>query len=277
MLHYHLKSDKMRKRVNIFHYAIIFVSIVTMVFGAASCKKDDTDSSYVAKAVVQAYLVAGKPISVYVKKEILIGSTDTTTQTIDDLIVKISCSGNTVILTPHGKGIYSDSSYIAVAGQTYNLDFMYNGIEISASTIVPTKPTGMQSSASTLSIPPNTHNFSSIDPLALSWNNPNNDYFLVLAQATDTLSPIDTSSHFRHSFFRNQPTQTSSAQLDARDFSYYGIYNVILYKLNPDYAALYNGSGNNSQNLTKPICNINNGLGIFSGINADTLKITITQ
>jgi hypothetical protein len=268
----------MKSIKNIIGHVIIFVVVIATVLFVSSCKKDNINSTYVAKPVVQAYLAAGQQISVYIKKEILIGSTDTTTQTIDNLIVKISFSGNTVTLTPKGKGIYmSDPTNIAVAGQTYNLDFIYNGTEITASTIVPSKPAGVVISATTLSIPANTFNYSSITPLTLSWNNPDNEYFMVLAQTNDTLSPIDTSSHFRHTFFRNQPVQSGTYQLSPRDFSYYGNYNVILYKLNADYAALYNSTGNNSQNLTKPISNINNGLGIFSGINADTLKITIDQ
>jgi len=269
----------MKKRDKIWHFIIVFASIIITIITISSCKKDTMNNSYIAKAIVQAYLVDGQPISIYVKKEILIGSTDTATQTIDNLVVKITSAGNTVTLNAKGHGLYVDSTYKAIAGQTYNLNFLYNGVEITSSTIVPTKPSGVQISATSLSIPANTYNTSSIAPLNLTWSNSNNDFFLVLVQlfqSADTLSPIDTSSHFhRHGFFRNQPMQSSSYQISPRDFSYYGVYNVILFKLNPEYAALYNGSDNNSQNLTKPICNINNGLGIFSGINADTLKITI--
>jgi len=268
----------MKKRKNILNLAIIFASVMTFILFAPSCKKDDTNNSYVAKPIVQAYLAPNQPISIYIKQEILIGSTDTTTQTIDNLVVKIAYSGNTVILTPKGRGIYiSDTSCKVIAGQTYNLDFIYNGNEITATTVIPSKPTGLQISATSMVIPPNTYDYSSISPLTLNWNNPDDDYFMVIAQTADTLSPIDTSSHFRHTFFRNQPIKSNTYQLSPRDFSYYGNYSVILYKLNVDYAALYNGSGNNSQNLTKPISNINNGLGIFTGINADTLKVTINN
>jgi len=268
----------MKNKINIAGYTIIFASITAIVLFASSCKKDNA-SSYIAKPVVQAYLVPGQPISIYIKQEILIGSSDTTTKTIDGLDVKITNSGNTIHLKSFGKGIYVDSTYKAVAGQTYNLDFTYNGVEITASTIIPSKPSSVTISGTSLSIPSNTFDLSSITPLTLNWSNPNNDYFLILVQLTqsaDTMSPIDTSSRFhRHSFFREQPLQTSSSEINPRDFSYYGQYYVVLYKLNADYAELYNQSGNNSQNLTKPITNINNGLGIFSGINADTLKITI--
>jgi hypothetical protein len=275
----------MKKRLGIFNFVIVSTTLFAAVIMAFSCKKEAA-VSYVAEPVVQSYLVPGLPLSVYIKQEILIGSTDTATQTINGLNnVTITCvqTGIRYPLNFIGSGIYVDSAYKVVAGNTYNLSFTYNGTVVSASTVVPTKPTGMSISDTTLSIPPNTFDISSVTPLTLNWSNPNNDYFLVLVQLTnsaDTLSPIDTAStsHFhRHSFFRNQPTQTNTSQVSPRDFSYYGEYYVILYKVNADYAELYNGSGNNSQNLTQPITDIKNGLGMFSGINADTIRISITN
>ncbi len=273
----------MKRRIDILYYTIGFTLIIVAGLFVTSCKKDVT-AAYVAKPVVQAYLVANQPLSVYIKQEILIGSTDTATQTIDGLNnVTITCVQTGVAYTLNfiGKGVYVDSAYKVVAGNNYNLSFTYNGTIISASTVVPAKPTGVSISATTLSIPPNIYNISSVTPLTLNWSNPNNDYFLVLVQlinSADTLSPIDTSSHFhRHSFFRYQPVQTNTSQLSPRDFSYYGNYYTILYKVNADYAELYNGSGNNSQNLTQPISDIKNGLGMFSGINADTIQVSITQ
>jgi len=49
----------------------------------------------------------------------------------------------------------------------------------------------------------------------------------------------------------------------------------VLYHLNPEYAALYKFSGNTSLNIREPTTNIENALGIFTGINADTLKIYV--
>jgi len=271
----------MKNKIYKIGYFFIIVLIITVVSFVSSCKKDVVNSAYVAKAVVQAYLVPGQVMCVYLKQEILIGSTDTTTHTIDGLDVKVTCLGITDHLKSIGKGLYVDSTNKVVAGQTYNLDFTYNGKEITASTIIPAKPAAVTISGTTLSIPANTFDVSSVTPLTLSWSNPNNGYYMVLTQLTnsaDTLSPIDTSMHFhRHSFFRDQPMQTSSSQINPRDFSYYGNYYVILYNLNADYAELYNQTGNNSQNLTKPITNINNGLGIFSGMNTDTIAVLVNQ
>jgi len=59
-----------------------------------------------------------------------------------------------------------------------------------------------------------------------------------------------------------------SISKNARDY-------VILYHLNPEYAALYKFSGNTSLDIKEPVTNIENAMGIFTGISADTLKIHV--
>jgi hypothetical protein len=55
------------------------------------------------------------------------------------------------------------------------------------------------------------------------------------------------------------------------------MHAVILYKLNPEYSTLYDDSGNSSINLKAPYSNITNGLGIFTGMNADTLYLNVKK
>ena len=50
---------------------------------------------------------------------------------------------------------------------------------------------------------------------------------------------------------------------------------LILYHVNPDYAAIYNSSSASSQDLTGASSDINNGQGIFTGLNSDTLSFYV--
>jgi hypothetical protein len=59
-------------------------------------------------------------------------------------------------------------------------------------------------------------------------------------------------------------------------FEYLGTHRIILYRILPDYSALYDVNSNSSQNLTSPDSDIENGLGIFTGINADTLWVEVS-
>ena len=230
---------------------LILLSVISVMFVFSSCKKDETTETYSAKAVVSAYLAAGKAISLTVTEEILSGSSDTTLHTIDNLNIIVSTNGTTIPLYAKGSGLYaSDSTVKVVVGQAYNLKFTYNGDSITSTTIIPPKPTGYTTSASTMTIPANDPSYeSSITPITLSWNNPSSDYYLI---AVNNIEPtpvlIDTAaSHFGGNFFHNQPMQTNTYQLEARSFKYYGTHDVILYRINAEYAAIYQSNGNNSQ------------------------------
>jgi hypothetical protein len=76
--------------------------------------------------------------------------------------------------------------------------------------------------------------------------------------------------------FVSGPDQGNSKEINFGEFKYYGKNALLLYRVNTDYAALYNSSGSNSQNLTIVPTNVVNGLGIFTGINlADTLFVKV--
>ena len=170
------------------------------------------------------------------------------------------------------------------------LTFWFSSIKrktISSSTTIPTKPIEFTSSDTLITVvsinpdsikgpPPSIANESNI---VLKWNNSNNDYYLIVVENIETsLNPINTKQNkMGKPNFRNQPNQNNEYRVNSRNFEYLGKHNVILFKLNSDYAALYNETGTNSQNLSTAISNINNGLGIFTGINTDTLNINVKK
>ncbi|OKS85586.1 hypothetical protein RG47T_1032 [Mucilaginibacter polytrichastri] len=72
--------------------------------------------------------------------------------------------------------------------------------------------------------------------------------------------------------------KTVEYQMQFRSFNYIGIYRAILYSVNKEYIDLLNNqSGSSSQNLANIPTNVNNGLGIFTAMQADTIKLTLTQ
>lgn len=265
----------MRKSINY----IIFI----VLLAAIACKKEGS-SEYTAKPVVEAYLMAGQPIHLHITKEILYTASTDSVETIDNLQVKIIHKNSQYLLLATGSGEYvSDSTYKVIEGDTYDLEFEYNNMTVTATTIIPSKPSGLTSSADSITIEPRdttSHTMPTFpDPIALTWNNPSLDYFLVVVKNTETIeTPINTRSEGgRPRTFRNEPSQINSYDIQAMSFIYYGLHHIILYKLNTEYALLYKDNGNNSQNLTKVTSNINNGLGIFTGINADSVAVKVIQ
>jgi Domain of unknown function (DUF4249) len=257
---------------------------ILFILGIQSCDPIENYDVAPAKAVVEAYLSPNKPIDMLVTKELpFTDSSNVQRQTIDNLTINIEVDGTSFNLKPEGNGRYK-SSFLVDSLKTYKMSFDYNGKKISAETRTLSKPQNFKSSVSNLKIaggfPP-----SFPDPVKLNWNNPDNDYFLVVAQNIET-SPeaVSTGGPFGGNInnnaarqFRSSPTQTSNSELLGLNFRYYGRYEVVLYKINAEYASLYSDNGNSSINLSQPFTNVNNGLGIFTGLASDTLRITVTK
>jgi hypothetical protein len=275
----------------------IFVSLLIMplaIVALSACEKDANFIQGGAKPIVEAYLVAGKPITLSVKKEIAYTEdTSNTEQPINGLAIKVTGDNKTYTLTSVGAGVYkSDSTVKLKTGITYQLSFDYNGKAITASTIIPTKPVGfatdLTSIARTKVVITSTSGggggFGDVPvDVNLSWSNANNDYHFVVV---DNLEPtpvlivtLPTTANFSELTrrFRSQPVQGVTTQLRSQQFQYFGKHNLVLLKVNPDYAALYNTTGTTSQNISTPPTTIENGLGIFTGVNADTLSFVVKQ
>jgi len=273
MLLYPLNSGNMKNKHFIYILFIFYIAII-------SCNKSNETASS-AKAVVEAYLSPNTIASVHITSEILFATSDTA-KGIDNLNVTISCNSISHTLTSTGNGYYvADTSLHIIVGNTYNLKFEYNNTVITASTVIPSKPTGYVESATSIVVQqfdPNSGTMPSFPtPIEMDWNNSNHDYYMIVAKCMETtLVPTDTVNSNKPAF-RTSPTQSNTYSIQAMQFKYYGKYDIILWKLNSEYAALYNDNGSNSLNLTSPESNINNGWGIFTGINADTLTVEVKK
>jgi hypothetical protein len=262
-------------------YVLLAGSLAIVVLSMVSCQKMDVQLSDPNKVVVKGYLYAGRPVSISITKQLLYGATDTITHPIENLEVVISDSkSNTYPLLYTSNGVYKQDKLLPQVGETYTLKFTYNGKEISATTTVPAKPSGFQGSSS-ISVQPfgsTTSGPPSMSRAEYSWTNTNSSYFLMVVESiTPKATPInDTTEYEALPAFRISPTQGNSQNFMGRSFYYYGAHNVILFAINQEYVDLYEDTGNSSQNITTPPGNITNGYGIFTAINADTLRLNVT-
>jgi hypothetical protein len=268
-----------------------YILLSAFVLALSACEKAKLNSSTdsLNRAVVESYLQPGAVPVVLVKKQIPYGTNDSIQAPVTGLSLRIEAvgSGQSYTLVHTDTSAYAGSGWQPVAGETYRLSFLYNGSMITAETVIPSKPQDFKASASSIK----GFNFGNFnpgsgspptfpDPIDLTWTAVSGDYYLVVvenAEASPTLISTDTSGFNPARAFRSQPGQTNTYSLQALSFKYYGKHNVILYHLNAEYAALYTSSGTNSTNLTTPYTNVNGGLGIFTGVNADTLRVTVTK
>ena len=268
-----------------------FIAALSLSFTAC-----ETDSNLIEggiKPVVEGYLVAGRPISIIVKKEIAFTEDNSAVETpILGLNIKVSGNGQTYTLKSSGNGLYESDKMVKLkVGSTYTLAFDYNGKAISASTIIPTKPVGFTTDLTSIartkldlsSGSSNIRNPDGNTDVNLTWTNPASEYHFVVADNVEA-SPVaiitlPTNTNFQDIIrrFRSQPVQGTETRLRSQQFQYFGKHSLVLLKVNPDYVALYNSSGTTSQNISTPPTTITNGLGIFTGINADTLAFSVKQ
>ena len=271
----------------------IYYFVIALLLGTflSSCSNEGS-VEVTDNAVIEAYLVAGQYISMHVKKEIPYSDQSISTEEpIDGLKITVTGDGKTYTLESLGNGDYrSDTTVKLKVGVSYSMSFVYNGKTISATTIIPTKPENYALDQSSIYL-------SQIDlssggrpmggmggtNIQVTWDNTTSDYYFVVVDNIETdPTPIyiladDADSTMFTRRFRSQPVQGTSTSVNPNEFQYFGMHNVILMHVNPDYAALYRSSGSTSQNISTPPTSIINGLGVFTGVNADTLKFEVKQ
>lgn len=253
-------------------------------FVIATACEDTNSSSTERRAVVEAYLVAEERMTVTVTREALFQTGDTV-EYVDGLSLSIHEGENVYSLQSAGDGKYlSNDDVVPEAGKSYSLHFDYENKPISSSSYIPGKPTGFALSASELEIvipaagsgPP-----SMPDPVTASWSNPDNDYHMIVVtcieEAPEEISFEGVPRLVGGGTFRNEPNTGTSYNIGQPSFKYYGTHAVILYKLTPEYSTLYDNSGSSSLNLKSPYSNVTNGLGIFTGMNSDTLYLEVKK
>jgi hypothetical protein len=257
------------------HVLLLFIS-ATMLY---ACKKETTSTSNINLPVVEAYLIAGKPLTVKVFSQK--GLTDTAKYgpAIKGLKVNISDGSNTILLTESSAGTYTyaDSTFLAT-GKTYTLNFNYLTYAVSAKTVMPAKPVNFASIHSGMTIDA-LLNTTVLDTLVtLTWTNPDSLRSVLVFNNLDGTSFAanarfgSASANFELNTYRG-----SGYPLTQRTFAYYGHYQIMLCNVNVEYTNLLsnNTTGSTSSSLSDQPTNVVNGVGIFTAIQADTLAFLV--
>jgi len=265
---------------------IITQGTIVMLIILSGCTKEViTGDSNIDVPVVEAFLEPGKNISVQLSKMIpFIEGGSTGSFNLESEELHIDYNGTDYLLSPvAGKpGEYrsSDTNLVAVTGGLYNLFFDYNGIKVTSTTSIPSPPTNIGLSSTILEVDPDVVGpNATVDPMIVSWDNPDNAYHVIIVEYMESIyDPIsvnlssDSFSKFKK--IATEPILDNTYELNTRQhLVFFGTYSITIYKVQEEYVNLYENIGQSSLNLTEPLTNIINGLGIFTGINSDTLNL----
>jgi hypothetical protein len=266
----------------------IFIFLLLLISALPACIKKDY-SEFTDTPIIESYLRPGDYLNLQVSRQIPFSSNVRySADSIDNLAIRVIHNDKTYTLTSAGNGKYIDSNLIVKEGETYNLSFTYNSRNVSAYTEIPSKPKDFKQSAISIYVdrmdstsgPPAGGMGAMAEPVTLKWDNSDASYYIVIIENLEAV--LDPIRNFGENappgkMFKKSPTTAAGIQLRPQEFQYFGKHRIILYHVLPDYAALYNENTSSSQNLTNPSTSIMNGYGIFTGMNADTLYLTVKE
>ena len=259
-----------------------------------SCEQDSNLTTLTTETpVIEAYLVGGQPIDTFkVTQSVSYASQDSVVTALDNLSIFISDGSNTttIPLNNIGDGIYQNLDFIIQNAQSYTMSFEFNGEVIAAETYI---PASKEVAATTTTIYmdkiedngsfPNFGDLQQPDPVELQWDNQEGDYYYVVVQnieedpetINELIQRFTGGRRFR--FISEPQVMDFYAIQPQREIQQFGTHQIIVFRVNPEYAALYETSGTTSTTISQPPSNIENGLGIFTGVATDTVFLEVVK
>ena len=249
-------------------WSILVLVTMALLSGLFSCQKSG-EATFTDQPVIEAYLAPGEMISVKITKKAPYDGTGVVSAVnLETLVVTIISGSHEYQLASVGNGVYQDTAGLirVVADSNYILRFDYNGTPVSSTTLVPSKPQSVTQSVTSITM-------TQFDP-----ENPDDSYYLATVVCLDTtLVPIYKDSIPANDMFSSQPTTGTEINIQPMMIRYFGLNRIILYHINPEYSTFFMRQASTSQTYQDPPTNVDNGLGIFTGVNADTLYLNVIQ
>lgn len=178
-----------------------------------------------------------------------------------------------------------DTTLATQAGKTYTITIEHSNKNITASTVVPERPTGLSLSESVLYIDTaltmqermeQMREGEDASGITLSFANPLSLLHYVTIENVDP-APVDIpmdslpGGMFRGARFLSAPFSADTYVITYMNLTQFGKHKIVLYRVNQEYADLYDFREQDSRSLNEPKTNVTNGLGIFTAVNCDSI------
>ena len=270
----------------------ILIGLAITMLATAACTSNTFNPEATQTLIVEGYLYAGATVDSVKVSQLIPFVTDTNADySISNAEVTLFWNDNVYPLTyqagTQGHYGYEGTALQIVEGQQYSLTLNHNGQTATATTTVPTRPTGVSLSFYRLEVAPiddfeDLFNRGEQEPLEVLWDNPTAEPYYVLIENTEEspeeINQLDFDGFGRPNFsFITEPTTLDVYNVLPFSLTQYGRYRVVVFHVNQSYADLYETAEQDSRNLTEPLSNINNGLGIFTSFSSDTVYLDIVK
>ena len=252
----------------------------------------DTSGEFIETetAVVEGFLFAGHPVdSISITQSFSYIQEDSLPITLNDLALSITEQEQSFALFNIGNGIYQNLDFIPEHGKNYVLEFEHKGEVVRAETFLPEK-TEIESSATEIELEKivdfNFGSLAEIEPIEVTWENEEGDYYYTVVEnmeedpewVNDLLAEFTNNGEAIRFLQITEPEIADFHIIDPRrHLTQFGTYRIIVFRVNPEYAALYENAGTSSITIAQPPSNVENGLGIFTGVSSDTLFLEVKK
>jgi len=243
--------------------------------------------------VVEAYLYVGKQVeNVGLSSMISFGDDSQGGDAITDAQMDLESESDSWVLAHNDSlpgSYFLDEVPEMIPGDTFRLSIEINGEGLSAVTVIPDAPPAVTLSSGTVYIPKveDMRDFMSVempDPVELSWDNPEARYYFLDIQNIESYPlsimpdpPDDRPAPPGGFAFQmiTEPTNNNFYSIDLRQLEYFGTHRIVFTSVNEEYVYLYNSLNQDTRELNEPFSNVENGLGIFTAFNSDTLYLEV--
>lgn len=233
------------------------------------------------QVVVEAFLFAGEPVDhVRLTETVPLGEDPALAPTVDDAIVTLLRGTERWVLArleePGGYGYPGDDLKVC-EGDLFRIEVEAFGRTATGETMVPPPPVGVELDTHRLEVPELVPG--SFDPGALqslritvTWEKPEGSMHFVDVEGLDpgaeSILPGFIGGRAGRFRIRSAPTEEAFHTINLPQLEHLGSHRAIVYRVNQEYADLYNNRVQDSRDLNEPPSNIRSGLGVFSAFNS---------
>ena len=236
--------------------------------------------------VVQAFLFADEPVTAVTVTGVLPIDADSAevAPVISDATITLFRNGVRFELVATsgepGHYRYPGSDLLIRVGDLFQLEAIVDGRTATAETVVPLPPLGLTLSDDSLVAPTlgggrggRGGGAGLTAGITAKWSNANRQlHFVVIDNLELNPEILPTTEIFSRFAARivTQPTAADSSVVRVLTLTHYGQHRLKLYRVNDEYADLYEGLNQDSRDLNEPPSNIHGALGVFSAFSADS-------
>ncbi len=296
MNNHRLKSGMISK----IYIQFIFITVLMASFTSCEDKAVYTPDE---RFVLQAYLYANEPVwDITIKNAVPLTVADSIGEPINDAIVtlfKNNIAYSLVTSSDTGTYSYPGNDLSIETDDNFYIEAEVDGKIASGETSVPENPEGVMMSQEIIELPEidlnEGSNFEmmrvlrdSMNAISIEviWDNSDNKlHFVVIENAEENQESIMPTINGNFGMARGRgsfrlvkrPTRESSQEINMSEIEYWGKYIVKVFRVNQEYADLYENLSQDSRDLNEPPTNITGGLGIFSAFNSQDVYFEVTK